>query len=102
VPVIKGTSCLLVRITEPEPEMRDCIRCGRCYEYCPLGLMPGEMSIACEREDWDRASEMGMLECKECGCCAYVCPARRHIVHLVKFGKAELRRRRAREKAQEQ
>ena len=100
VPVIKGTSCLLVRRAEVPPPMRNCIRCGRCVVHCPLGLMPGEMSIALERHDWDAAVELGLMECKECGCCAYVCPAQRHIVHLVKFGKAELRRLKAQEKKQ--
>ena len=41
-----------------------------------------------------KKSGLGMMECKECGCCAYVCPAGRRIVHLVKFGKAEVNRRR--------
>jgi len=53
------------------------------------------ISIACERQEWDAAVALGMLECKECGCCAYVCPARRRIVHMIKFGKVELRLRRA-------
>jgi electron transport complex protein RnfC len=99
VPVIKGTSCILLLPEEGMPPQRDCIRCGRCVEHCPLGLMPGEMSIAMERRDWAAAVGYGMLECKECGCCAYVCPARRRIVHMVKFGKLELRRQRAQEKA---
>jgi len=99
VPVIKGTSCILLLPEEGIPTQRDCIRCGRCVEHCPLGLMPGEMSIAMERQDWEAAVGCGMLECKECGCCAYVCPARRRIVHMVKFGKLELRRQRAQEKA---
>jgi electron transport complex protein RnfC len=97
VPVIKGTSCILLRCAEPIPPMRDCIRCGRCVEQCPLGLMPGEISIVCEHQDWDAALALGLMECKECGCCAFGCPARRHIVHLVKFAKAEVQRRRTRE-----
>jgi electron transport complex protein RnfC len=99
VPVIKGTSCILMLPAAEVPEQRNCIRCGRCVEDCPLGLMPGEMSIAMEKQDWEAAIAFGMLECKECGCCAYVCPARRRIVHMVKFGKSELRRQRARERA---
>ncbi len=98
LPMIKGTGCMVVRCGVSVPEQRDCIRCGRCVQNCPLGLMPGEISIACERQDWDHAVAMGMLECKECGCCVYVCPAKRRIVHLMKFGKSELRRRAARER----
>jgi electron transport complex protein RnfC len=94
-PLIKGNGCILVRCGAEIAPMRDCIRCGRCVEHCPLGLVPSELSIVCERKDWDAAAEVGVMECKECGCCAYVCPAGRQIVHLVKFAKSELRRRRA-------
>jgi electron transport complex protein RnfC len=98
VPLVKGNNCIVLRRAAYVPPQRACIRCGRCVEHCPLGLVPGEISVAAERQQWDAAVELGMLECKECGCCAYVCPANRRIVHLIKLGKAELRRARAREK----
>lgn len=98
LPLVKGNGCILVRCGASLPPQRKCIRCGRCVENCPLGLMPGEMSVAMEQQDWDAALVLGMLECKECGCCVYACPAKRRIVHMVKFGKAELRRRKAQEK----
>jgi len=93
VPLVKGNNAILLRRGVEIPPMRDCIRCGRCVEHCPLGLMPGDLSVVCEQGDWDAALDLGILECKECGCCAYVCPARRRIVQLIKLGKAELRRR---------
>jgi electron transport complex protein RnfC len=99
VPLLKGNNVLLVRCGATIPPQRDCIRCGRCVQACPLGLMPGEMSIALERHDWEAALALNVLECKECGCCAYVCLARRRIVQMVKLAKAELRRAREREKA---
>jgi electron transport complex protein RnfC len=98
-PLVKGNNCILLRCGASVPPQRDCIRCGRCVEHCPLGLLPSDISIACERQDWDAAVALDMLECKECGCCAFVCPARRRIVHMIKFGKAELRRRKAKQKA---
>ncbi len=96
ISLVKGNNALLVLRGARIPPQRDCIHCGRCVEHCPLGLMPAELSIACEKLDWDAAVELNMLECKECGCCAYVCPAKRRIVHMIKFGKAELRLRKAR------
>jgi electron transport complex protein RnfC len=90
VPIIKGTSGLILRHVEKPPPQRACIRCGRCVEHCPLGLIPSELSIYCEKEEWDFAREADIMECKECGCCAYVCPAKRRIVHLTRYGKAEI------------
>ena len=93
VPLIKGNNCvLMLEEADVEPQ-RDCIRCGRCVENCPLRLVPSDISVACENEDWDAALEADILECKECGCCAYVCPANRRIVHQIKFGKAEINKR---------
>ncbi len=99
VPLIKGNNCLLLRRADVMPPQRDCIRCGRCVAHCPLGLTPGEMSIAMERHDWDAAEELNVLECKECGCCAYVCPANRRIVQMVKLTKTQLRKKLARQKS---
>jgi electron transport complex protein RnfC len=98
IPLIKGNNALVLLRGMEVPPQRACIRCGRCVEQCPLGLVPSEISIAAEQQDWDAAVEANMLECKECGCCAYVCPAKRRIVHLIKFGKAELQRKKANER----
>jgi electron transport complex protein RnfC len=90
VPLIKGNSGIVVQCAqEPHPQ-RACIRCGRCVEHCPLGLVPSDLSMMCEKMDWDAALAIGLTECKECGCCAYVCPSRRRIVQQIRFGKAEL------------
>jgi len=92
-PIIKGNNAVLLLGAGPFAPQRACIRCGRCVEHCPLGLVPSDLSIACENEDWDAALKASILECKECGCCAYVCPANRRIVHQIKFGKAEIAKR---------
>ena len=93
VPLIKGNNCILLLEKGDLAPQRACIRCGRCVERCPLGLVPSNISIACENEDWDAALEYDIQECMECGCCAYICPAKRKIVHQVKFGKAEIAKR---------
>lgn len=102
IPTIKGTNSILLLKDAAQLRMRPCIRCGRCVEACPYGLAPSEISILCESEDWDRAMAWDILECKECGCCTFVCPAKRKIVHLVKFGKAELNRIKREKQAREQ
>jgi electron transport complex protein RnfC len=102
VPLIKGNSGILLWRAEPVPPQRSCIRCGRCVDHCPLGLVPSDLSIVCETMDWEAAQELGLMECKECGCCAFVCPAKRRIVHLVRFGKAELAKKRRKEQERAQ
>lgn len=102
VPLIKGNNAVLLLRREDLPPERACIRCGRCVEHCPLRLVPSDISIACENRDWDGARGAQIMECKECGCCAYVCPANRRIVQQIKFGKAELAKKRKREEEQEE
>lgn len=90
VPVIKGTSGILV-LTEKDVRCgteQACIRCGRCVENCPMGLNPGMLSILGERDFVEEArDEYHLLDCVECGCCSYSCPAKRNIVHYIKYAK---------------
>ena len=104
VPVIKGTSGILalpkdmVRDTEP----RACIRCGRCFEACPMGLLPNQLVAAVDRKDWDEAEHLGILSCIECGSCAYSCLGERPIVQVLKRGKGEVMKRVQLRKKQEE
>ena len=59
-----------------------------------MGLAPSEISKAVEKGLFDRAEELDILDCIECGCCAYTCPAHRYIVQNVKRGKIEVFARR--------
>jgi len=90
IPVTKGTNCILALADAESWEHGACIRCGRCLAACPMGLNPSAISIACEAKDIDAIKATQILDCFECGCCNYVCPSKRPIVHWVKFGKAEL------------
>ena len=56
-----------------------CIGCGRCNAVCTLRLLPSEMGLACEADDLDEAKRLGVMNCCECGACAYVCPSRRPL-----------------------
>jgi len=92
VPIIKGTSGILVLSAADVnygPE-RPCIRCGRCVEACPMGLVPSMLSILSERGAHATAkAEYDLLDCVECGSCVYVCPAKRNMVHYIKLSKAQ-------------
>jgi electron transport complex protein RnfC len=100
IPVIKGTSGILV--LQEEPSMYEgylpCIKCSFCVQACPVHLIPSRLSILAEAQDWKQAEKYGVNDCIECGCCTYVCPAKRPIVQLVKTAKTKLRKLKAREK----
>ncbi|MBU0759149.1 MAG: electron transport complex subunit RsxC [Candidatus Omnitrophica bacterium] len=93
-PVIKGTSGILVlnrASSEPGQEM-DCIRCSRCIDACPAGLMPCMIGVAARRNRFDIASTYNPFDCIECGACGYVCPSNIELVQLIKLAKAKLKK----------
>lgn len=91
VAVTKGTSGILVI---PEAEVAHgesfgpCIRCSRCIDICPMGLMPSVLSVLSEKGFYEEAKENNLYDCFECGSCAYVCPSKRPIVQLVRLAKS--------------
>ena len=93
VPVIKGTSGLLVLQDADMVEEGPCVRCAACGDVCPMGLMPTEICNHGKNKNFDTAKDFGVLDCIECGCCAYVCPAAIPLVHYFKYGKSEIWRR---------
>jgi electron transport complex protein RnfC len=101
VPVIKGTSCILVLEESPvgKEEELPCISCARCVDVCPMNLMPTSIASYVSFERWDDVKEFGALDCIECGCCTYICPSKRRLVERIKFGKAKLGELRAQEQA---
>ncbi len=91
VPVTKGTSGILVIPEEGVIHAEDfgpCIRCGRCIDICPMGLMPSMLSIFSEKGHYEDAKEYNLFDCFECGSCAFVCPSKRPIVQLVRLAKS--------------
>ncbi|MGQ9778962.1 MAG: electron transport complex subunit RsxC [Bacillota bacterium] len=101
VPVTKALSGLLV---QGEEEVRmvspaACIRCGRCLEACPYGLVPAFLATYVEVGEYEKAEEAGLLDCRECGSCAFVCPSRRPLTQIIKEGKATVLARKKEEAA---
>ncbi|MEW6570729.1 MAG: electron transport complex subunit RsxC [Nitrospirota bacterium] len=91
VPVTKGTSGI-VALQEGDiihtEGFGPCIRCGRCIEACPMGLMPSILSIYSEKNFFENAKEYNLFDCFECGSCAFVCPSKRPIVQLIRLAKS--------------
>ncbi|GBR77042.1 electron transport complex protein RnfC [Candidatus Termititenax persephonae] len=72
VPVTKGTSGIILLRSQIFTET-NCLRCARCVDICPLGLLPYR--------------DRGLADCMECGLCAFVCPAHKYLVQKVRADK---------------
>ncbi len=92
IPVIK-TSSAIICFTEEEahlPDELNCIRCGKCVEHCPAGLLPLDLNQYVLRNDMESFEKMRGKDCIECGSCSYVCPAKRHLAHSIRSARRTL------------
>lgn len=93
-PVTKLTSGILLLsaiLAEKEPETA-CIRCGKCVDVCPQGLMPFEIARYARNNDFSQIMRLHARDCIECGSCAYICPARIPLLDYCKMSKAEAKK----------
>ncbi len=102
MPVTKGTSGILALTADEVPLLSEeaCLRCGRCVTVCPMDLVPCQIEKLVYRGRFDEAVDA--LDCIECGCCSYTCPANRRLVHRFRLAKWEIGRRMRREQAKKQ
>lgn len=92
-PVCKQNNAVLAfadRKDAIKPE-RDCIRCGRCVEVCPMSLMPTLIERFAKVRDKDGLERSFVSVCMECGSCAYACPSGRPLVQYMRLAKQVLR-----------
>ena len=90
--VVKNTNAILA-LNEADatpPPTTPCIKCGRCISHCPLHLMPADIETAYQMNKPELLKELKVNLCMECGCCSYICPARRPLVQTNKLAKAVL------------
>lgn len=92
VPVVKSTSGILCLPAGQVDETAygACIKCKRCVDACPMGIVAALAGTAVEADAMGLAEQWRVMDCKECGCCGYVCPARRPLVHWFKYAKARI------------
>ena len=96
-PIIKTTNGIIA-LNERDadvPTATPCIHCGRSVEACPFGLNPTVFSKALSVEPTEerviRLEEAKINLCMECGCCSFVCPAKRPLIQNNRLAKAEVR-----------
>ncbi len=94
VPVVKGTSGILIQTQDDfisSEEYSACIRCGRCIDVCPMGLNPSMLSVYSEKGFYEETKEYNLFDCFECGSCAYVCPSKRPMVQFIRLAKSQVK-----------
>ncbi len=86
IPVTKTSSALLCLTKDEVAEMEPtaCINCGRCVSVCPENLLPSRLASISERYDEESFLKFDGMECCECGCCAFTCPAKRPLTQSIK------------------
>jgi len=100
-PVAKGTSGVTF-LTEKETfldEESQCISCGSCVAKCAMRLSPALIVRELKAGNIEKAKSFGLMDCIECGCCAFVCPAKVNLIQRIRLGKGIVRQKMAEEKA---
>ena len=88
-PVSKRSSGLLLLPNDMAAplEEKNCIRCGKCVQNCPMGLAPYLLATQGEMALWDDMEKEQVANCIECGCCTFTCPSNRPLLDYIRYGK---------------
>lgn len=73
--ITKDLKTILVLPNNYVPES-PCIKCGKCSEVCPVGLMPSLIIN-------NRKKSKYINKCISCGLCSYVCPSKINVREIV-------------------
>ena len=87
----RNNAILVMKDPKPQPQTA-CIRCGRCASACPMTLYPAMVETALTLGNYEKLKSLNINYCMECGCCSYVCPAKRPLTQVMRTAKAEIRR----------
>lgn len=68
--ITKDVNCVLL-LEENQDKVYPCIKCGKCSEVCPVGIIPSKIL-----DDPKRALDFKINKCVSCGLCSYVCPSK--------------------------
>ena len=91
LPIAKASNCIIAAAAieiRTDPTEWPCIRCGECAEACPARLLPQELLVAAQTDDYDALATLGLRDCIECGCCDVICPS--HIALTERFRGAKV------------
>lgn len=103
IAIIKNNNAILAFDEEwaAFPKETACINCASCVNACPMMLMPTMLCKAYDRKDEEQLEKLNVLLCMECGCCSYVCPAKKQLSFINRIAKQFVNDKK-REKAQKE
>ena len=87
-PIMKGSNGIIA-IDNDEPEVQECIKCGRCVDVCPMELKP--LHFAKQVGDPQKLKDLNIMDCMECRCCEYICSSKIPLVNMIRLGKNAVR-----------
>jgi len=90
VPVIKGSNGIIAIDTDHSVAV-DCIKCGRCVDVCPMGLVPLWFARYSDDGNAQALKDNNIMDCFECRSCEYICSSKIKLVDKIKAGKLLVR-----------
>ena len=91
-PIEKRNNAITVMKNAVPDVTTACIRCGRCANTCPMNLYPAKVESAVNFGLYSNLNSLNVNYCMECGCCSFVCPAKRPLTQTMRLAKSVLRR----------
>lgn len=87
--VTPDLNCVLVLENKKEVKSKECLRCGRCSNFCPANLCP--VLIKDSIGNKEKLNNLHPELCVSCGLCSYVCPSKIDVRSCVNEAKEELK-----------
>ena len=86
VPIIKGSNGIIA-IAADHTEEKECIKCGRCMDVCPMELAPLDIYKYAQLGDAETLLKLNVMDCFSCKCCEYICSSKIPLVSKINAAK---------------
>ncbi|MGM9548426.1 MAG: electron transport complex subunit RsxC [Faecousia sp.] len=86
VPIIKGSNGIIA-IAADHTEEKECIKCGRCVDVCPMELAPLDIYKYAQLGDAETLLKLNVMDCFSCKCCEYICSSKIPLVSKINAAK---------------
>ena len=85
-PVEANTNTVFA-INRKKVKTGNCLKCARCTAFCPMHLVPFKFHENYETGKHEENIELGLYNCIECGCCAYMCVGKVDLLGEIRIEK---------------